>query len=333
MGMTHGSASTEVHLRNGVVGDWQLDDAAFLESFRLPTSADKVEALALANPLARDGQVELLEEDHHYVVTNPDRSRVRVPASVTGLLSQFHEEFDADAAINLMRKGPSWAAKRRQYLRADGSEMSAEEIKTAWALNGEISRKRGVLMHFHIEQHLNGVCVDEPRSPEFLQFLDFELEVLRERGLRPWRSELSIFHCGLRLAGQCDLLCLDADGRVVVVDWKRSKDVARSCRFRRMLLPLVGLDDCNYNHYALQLNLYRYVLETEYSVDVSGMLLGAFHPSHETYRCIEVPPMPGELDLLLAHLRGLGAAGEPEPGPSAVFPGVPEDEEGAPGDP
>ena len=48
--------------------------------------------------------------------------------------------------------------------------------------------------------------------------------------------------------------------------------------FQNMNEPLAHLPDCNYYHYCLQLNAYRYILETEYGFKVSEMLLGVFHP-------------------------------------------------------
>ena len=34
-----------------------------------------------------------------------------------------------------------------------------------------------------------------------------------------------------------------------------------------------NMDDCNFNHYSLQLSLYRYILETYYSLEVSDHLI------------------------------------------------------------
>ena len=39
-------------------------------------------------------------------------------------------------------------------------------------------------MHSDIEQHLNGMAVPEPHSPEFQQFLKFEEEVLKKENLQ-----------------------------------------------------------------------------------------------------------------------------------------------------
>ena len=308
---------------NGQVGDWRLDDdVAFMEAFRLPGAGDKDERLASVSPFERDARIVFHEEDHRYVIENPGGLHVRARISITGLVGQFHAHFDADEAISLMWNGRNWAKKRAEYLRADGSDMSAEEIKAKWVFGGRVQSSRGTLMHYQIEQYLNGSAIEEPVSPEFGQFLVFEREELRGRGLRPVRTEASLFHCGLRVAGQCDLLCRDAEGRIVIVDWKRSKEIKRSNRYQKMLPPLDHLDDCNYNHYALQLNLYRYVLVTEYGEDVAGLVLGVFHPNQSGYICVKLPFLDAEISAVVGVLRARGEAGDPCPGPWAVFEGL-----------
>ena len=67
----------------------------------------------------------------------------------------------------------------------------------------------------------------------------------------------------------------------------------------QMLEPLSHLPDTNYFHYALQLNIYRHILETEYDMRVDGMYLGVLHPNRTDSLCIDVPPIDDELRLIL----------------------------------
>ena len=62
--------------------------------------------------------------------------------------------------------------------------------------------------------------------------------------------------------------------------------------------PLDHLPDCNYYHYALQLNIYPSILESEYNIHVSGMFLGIFHPSRTAPMCVQIPPLDDEMRLL-----------------------------------
>ena len=64
--------------------------------------------------------------------------------------------------------------------------------------------------------------------------------------------------------------------------------------------------------YALQLNLYRYILETEYRLCVSGMYLAVVHPELSSPRLIEVPRLEQEMHALqdteIEHGRAVNSA-------------------------
>ena len=114
--------------------------------------------------------------------------------------------------------------------------MSVEEIMEKWEANGRVQRSRGTLMHYHIEQHLNGATIEKPSSPEFDQFLEMYDAVLSKYHI--FRTEAPIFHPGLGVAGQVDCLCLDESGETVLWDWngrKKSGRTAGNRCFRRCI--------------------------------------------------------------------------------------------------
>jgi hypothetical protein len=305
---------------NGTVGDWRLSDADFLLHFQLPTENQKLHTLDLVNAFERDARIQFVEDTHTYWITNPDGTRVRAPISATGFLARFHAEFDADAVIPKMRANTrTWPTKRLEFIKEDGTEMNDEEIKNKWRINGNVASSRGTLMHYQIEQYFNGATIEEPHSPEFKQFLIFEQQIMKVRGLVPFLTEASLFHCGLKLAGQSDLLCRQPDGRIAILDWKRSKEIVMHNRFQRMLPPFDTFSDCNFFHYALQLNLYKYIIESEYGEQVGSMLLGVFHPNQTEPQCIEIPVLQRELDVLISQLCDQKLATDPVPGPYVFF--------------
>ena len=105
----------------------------------------------------------------------------------------------------------------------------------------------------------------------------------------------------MRLAGQADLLCKDTYGKLIIIDWKRSREIKYTNPYRTLKEPLEHMDDTNYNMYSLQLNMYAYILESEYGFEVSRMILGVFHPLIDEARCIEVPRLTEEIALLVEH--------------------------------
>ena len=289
-------------VRNGDVADWRLQDAEFLSTFTLPRS--RWEFLARRNPVARDARISFDEKEHVYHVDG-----IRVPRSVTGFLHAFTEEFNAYEAIVSMQHGYDWETKREKYLKEDGQIKTADEIANDWATNGAVQRARGQLLHFHAEQFLNGCEIEEPHSPEFKQFLQI-YDVIYSKGWQIFRTEFSLFHCGLRIAGQADLLCRDPQGKFIIIDWKRSREI-RFNGFRPMKPPLEHLPDCNYYLYCLQLNLYAYILESEYGFTVTHMVLGVVHPQRNNAQIIEVPRMSAEIRVLVEHEIAGGRASEP----------------------
>jgi len=245
-------------VRNGDVGDWRLCDADFVETFRLHSQAqgDRHDALEERNPLSRDRRISFDEEQHIYTVDG-----VTVQTSVTGFVHAYALEFDPHEAIQMMKAGRNWENKQLDFIKDDGALMTDDEIAAKWARNGDVQRKRGTLLHFHAEQYLNGCNIEEPHSPEFTQVREI-CDVFRMLQWEVFRTELSVFHCGLRIAGQADLILKDQDGSFIVFDWKRSKEIRYESR-DQLGPPLEHLPACNYWLYTLQLNTYAYILETE----------------------------------------------------------------------
>ena len=272
-----------VVLRNGQVGDWRLSDDDFHTAFRLPTARDKTEVLKERHPLARDCRISFEEESHTYTVDG-----VAVPLSVTGLIHRYSRGFDATEAIRVMRP-----ETRQNY--TDRGLVTESEITESWTRNGAVQSARGTLMHFQIEQYINRCQIEEPWSPEFQQFVTLFNGISDQQ---PFRTELSIFSSRYNIAGQIDGLFKHENGTFVVWDWKRCKNL-RYDSHTQMLEPLSHLPDTNYFHYALQLNIYRHILETEYDMRVYGMYLGVFHPNRSEPMCVRIPAMDEELRLIL----------------------------------
>ena len=202
----------EMIVRNGMVGDWRLSDGEFMESFRLPQPGKR------ENPMPGEDRIHFDEASHVYTVEG-----MEVRCSVTALVHKYSVGFDARACIEQMQARDSWERMRSAYLRDDGTDMSVEEIAEKWETNGRVQRSCGTLLHYHVEQYLNGATIEERNSPEFAQFLEMYDAVLSKYKIL--RTEAPIYHPGLGVAGQVDCLCVDDNGSTVLWDWKRTKEV------------------------------------------------------------------------------------------------------------
>jgi len=267
---------------------WQLSDDELLATWKpLP----RVIELQDQHPFPRESRILFREHDHKYCVDGG----TLVPRSVTGLLHGYSSPFDPVRSLAAMKRGRHWKAKRSE-MDEQGHGTSDAEILERWSKNGNVQSRRGQLLHHHAELLMNGVEIPEPHSPEFKQVRAI-FQALLLRGMTPHRTELCIFHCGLRVAGQIDALFLDGDWKLVIVDWKRVRNL-RTESFDPLRYPLEQLPDCNYWIYSLQLNLYRYIVETEYAHNVSGMFLAVVHPDQPLPRLIEVPRLKQEMIAL-----------------------------------
>jgi hypothetical protein len=280
-------------VKNGDVGDWRLNDVDFLASFHLPGVSDKHDRLKYQHPLPRDRRIVFHEEKHEYWIDG-----VKAPRSVTGLVHTYGWEFDPHAAVVAMKNGTRWPEKRASFMTDSGTEMSDGEIVEMWKSSGQIASARGTLLHWHAEMHLNGRTLEPPHSPDFAMFLTI-LDVLQGWGLRPFRTEISLFHSGLCLAGQADALFVDTDGALSILDWKRTKSIRFDNSFRSLKEPLQHLSDSNGWLYCLQLNVYKWMIETELGFRVAAMYLGQVHPCLPRARLITVPCMREELELIV----------------------------------
>ena len=299
--------ATEEVVSIAEVADWRLPDQAFLAIFRLPRKTQEGR-LQRANAFPREQRVSFDEESHRYTIDDG----IVAPRSVTSLLHAYVDPFDPARAISSMRQSIHWEARRAELEAQCVDTDRDENIGSHWQLMGEIARSRGTLLHFHAEQAVNGRCVEEPHSPEFAQVL----LLLREfvgRGWAPWRAEVNIFHCGLRCAGQPDLLCKDTAGRLVIVDWKRVPKLSYENRYTALRYPLQHLPNSSYWLYALQLNTYRFFLETEYEMSIASMWLGVVHPNLRVPRLVEIPRMENEMEAILEHEITSGRATRSRP--------------------
>ena len=76
----------------------------------------------------------------------------------------------------------------------------------------------------------------------------------------------------LAIAGTIDVLMKNKNsGEYVLIDWKTSKRIdKKSFKGKKGIRKESSqIEDSKYNHYALQLSLYRYILEKYYGIMVA----------------------------------------------------------------
>ena len=179
---------------------------------------------------------------------------------VTSFVGSFFTPFDAKGMARKLSKLP-WA-------KAQGKTMKT--FLTEWKQSGE----DGTEVHKLLEKYVLGELdiTEETLAPikaqQGFRWFDKYEEIIQPEMVLPERRVHSDKYL---LAGTVDL-CLHMQGNgVYVCDFKTNKDLTRTYNKDMGLGPCSDLADTKLNHYYLQLNIYAFLLETEYGYDVLGM--------------------------------------------------------------
>ena len=249
----------------------------------------KIMFLEQKNPHPRDDDIRFEEGPHLYFIRGVNNN-----ISVTTFVHHFFQEFNEDLVIQKMRRSPKWETSPYYG-------MSDKEIKDQWEANRVSASSAGTKMHYDIELFYNQEPVDN-QSVEYKYFLDFHRKQVSGGNLVPYRTEWVVYDEEYQLAGSIDMLFQvgDDSDQIVIYDWKRCKKISKT-GFDSAKPPIDHLPDSNYWHYALQLNMYRYILQKNYGKKVTGLFLVCLHPNQSNYQQIKVPFLDDEVKDLLAY--------------------------------
>lgn len=237
------------------------------------------------NKHPRDSRIRFDEEPHLYYIDGSTEGYI----SVTTLIHSFFQEFNPDEIIDKMMKSQNWTNSK--YF-----GMTKFEIKKQWEDNGDVQSSLGTELHLDIENFYNNVEVKND-SKEFKHFLKYYDD---HKNLTAYRTEWEVFEETLKLAGSIDMLYQDENGDYHICDWKRAKGIRKENHFNKGKYPLQHLDDTNFWHYSLQLNIYKKLLKLNYGIDVKSMFLVQLHPNYLSYNKFMCPNMDREVELAFA---------------------------------
>lgn len=226
----------------------------------------------------RDGNVSFREADHVYIVDGTPLD------SVTTFVKNCFPEFDSE--LHAIRK-------------AEALGITKEAVLEMWDKKGRESREQGTAMHKKIESFYLGK--ESFTDETFELFKIFANKIT----LKPYRTEWAVYDWEQKIAGTIDFVDYQ-NGEYIIYDWKRSDKliaknglpIKNSLYGEKALPPIENLDDSPYYHYALQLSLYKYILEKNYGITVSKLRLGIFHPSYNKPYVLEMPYLQNEIDTL-----------------------------------
>lgn len=246
--------------------------------------------LSNKNPHPRDEDISFEEGPHIYTVCG-DRGGY---TSVTTWNHSHFGHFDADAIIDKMLKSKKMNDPSYKYY-----GKTKQQIKKMWDDKRISSSTAGTKMHNDIEYYYN----NEPVENDSLEFSFFKNFLRDNPDLKAYRTEWMIYHEEMKLSGSIDMIFENPDGTLKIYDWKRCEEIKHEAEFNKFATtPCIDhLPDTNFWHYALQLNVYKYILESKYGKKITDLYLVCMHPDnkYKNYQRIKVPVLEDEMPELV----------------------------------
>jgi hypothetical protein len=260
--------------------------------------------LASQNPHPRDKYIHFDEGPHKYTIRGIDGVTPETEfTSVTTWIHQHFEHFDAKKVIaSMMRNQKKW---NDPIVNAKYYGKTPEEIEEMWASAGQDAATKGTAMHYKIECFYNTPTdTTDATDAEFKYFMNFHNEHVASSTatLRPYRTEWTVFHEEARIAGSIDMVYEIIDTTdLAIYDWKRCREITKTNRANKFAThpAIEHLPDTNYWHYALQLNLYKYILQTKYDKKITDLYIIVLHPEGQNYQRIKLPDLQSEVADLI----------------------------------
>jgi len=180
--------------------------------------------------------------------------------SVTTLVSHFKKPFDAKKISEKVSKN-----KRSKWY-----GIEPKTIQAIWDAEADRAVTLGTFYHNQREADICSLASMEREGttiPVFIPstLLDgkkISLTQKLEPGVYP---EHMVYLKSVGICGQSDLVEV-VNGKVNIIDYKTNKEIKKESyvdwegKSEKLQEPVSGLDDCNFNHYALQLSIYMYII-------------------------------------------------------------------------
>jgi len=196
-------------------------------------------------------------EDHSY--TSVDNDNPISWISVTTLISQFKEYFDAEAV----------ALKCSKQKSSKWFGLTPESIRAIWKSESDRASGLGTFYHNQRETDLCSLASIEREGIPLPVYTPVETDGIKYApdqkitdGIYP---EHMVYLKSAGICGQSDLVEI-VNGHVDIIDYKTNKEIKTESYknwegvSKKMLFPIAHLDDCSFVHYALQLSIYMYII-------------------------------------------------------------------------
>lgn len=243
--------------------------------------------------LAKFRHIKYFDEPHKYFIGEQEL------VSGTTFIGTLKDKFDAPKMAKL-------TAKKK------GVEV--ETILAEWDYKREFSSIKGTMVHNFAENYWGNKVFP---YDEQLVIDKFGEDVIRERydecvkmfkefyneaskSLVPIAMELVIGDSDMGIGGMVDALFWnDKMGELQIWDYKTNKQIRTKSDYRkRFKAPINFIEECEYESYSLQLNLYKYIIEKNTNLKIGKLYLVWITEENEKFQVIECKDYMNVIHLL-----------------------------------
>jgi hypothetical protein len=179
--------------------------------------------------------------------------------SVTSLISNLKEPFDAEKV----------AARVTKIKKSKWYGIPPEKILELWKAEGDRAITLGTFYHNQRESDICSFSSIEKEGIPIPVYKPIEENHVKMAPLQKLSDgiypEHMVYLKSAGICGQSDLVEV-VNRRVHIIDYKTNKEIKTESFkdwegvSKKMLSPVDNLDDCNFNHYSLQLSIYMYII-------------------------------------------------------------------------
>lgn len=188
------------------------------------------------------------------------------------------------------------------------------EIHGEWKYSADWGKSRGTAVHQYIENDLTGV-LEDIQLDDFVFDLSFEdrdkymkeLMKLVEQykqfridfpHLTPVLSEVMVACKSALIAGTFDQIFYnEIEKRYEIWDWKTDKKYKDGYR-KKLQYPFNNYVADTWHTYAVQLNIYRYIIKTITKIDIPTMKILWVCPFNDEYKVIDMIDLQNETKIV-----------------------------------
>lgn len=141
-------------------------------------------------------------------------------------------------------------------------ELQQQRALFEWKQKNLKSQDKGTKFHLSKEnQILDGKGKEYEGVFARLKEDTTDLSLLHNSMFPTICSELRMYNREFIVSGSADEVIIYPDKSFLINDWKSNIKIDMDNKYDKMKYPVGHLDSCSYNHYALQLSLYAWILE------------------------------------------------------------------------